>query len=334
MAASATIHSFPAMPSTLRIGLTLFPNCMPAGLLAFNDLLHAANRRSGAALFETHYVSTQRGTVECAHGLKLSASHCICELTLDAILIPGFWAESVSQAEAAVIANRELVRAIARIGKDCKVWSYCTGVILAAAAGRLAGEEATATWWLADTLLKRYSGTRWQMEKHCIFNERTATASGVNGYLPIAQALLETHVSQTALHDLIRLMVLPRPTQTHDAFQSLSLIEQPGEILRRMHTLVHSLPAEQITVQKLADALRMSQRTLARKVKAETGLATATYVRRIKLSQVGERLVLTSASIQSICEELGFSSDSNLRRMFRGVTGLTPTEYRQRFARF
>lgn len=322
------------MPRTLRIGLALFPNCMPAGLLAFNDLLHAANRRSGAALFETQYVGTRKGLVECAHGLQLTASHSISELTLDAILIPGFWAESVSQAEAALAANTELVGALARIGRRCRVWSYCTGVVLAAASGRLTGEEATATWWLADTLIKRYSDTRWQMEKHCVFNERTATASGVNGYLPIAQALLETHVSQTALHDLIRLMVLPRPTQTHDVFQSVSLIEQPGEFLRRVHTLVHSLPAEQITVQKLADALCMSQRTLARKVRAETGLATATYVRRIKLSQVGERLTLTSASIKSICEELGFSSDSNLRRMFRELTGLTPTEYRQRFARF
>lgn len=322
------------MPSTLRIGLVLFPNCMPAGLLAFNDLLLAANRRSGAALFEAHYVSTQKGPVECAHGLLLTASHGIGELTLDAILIPGFWGESADQAEAAVVANSPLVAAIARLGKGCRIWSYCTGVILAAASGRLAGEDATATWWLADTLRKRYAGTRWQIEKHCIYTRRTATASGVNGYLPIAQALMEAHVSQTALHDLIRLMVLPRPSQTHDVFQSVSLIEQPSDLLRRLHTLVQSLPAEQITVQRLADALRMSERTLARKVRAETGTAAATYARRIKLSQVGERLTLTSASLKSICEALGFSSDSNLRRMFKDLTGLTPGEYRQRFARF
>lgn len=65
------------------------------------------------------------------------------------------------------------------------------------------------TWWLADTILKRYPSIRWQSEKNCIFNEPDATASGVNGYLPIAQALIERHVSATVFHDLNRLMVLP-----------------------------------------------------------------------------------------------------------------------------
>lgn len=334
MAASDINHSFSAMTSTLRIGLVLFPGCMPAGLMAFSDMLHAANRRSGKALFEVHYVGAQSGAVECAHGVLLTATQGIAELAPDAILIPGFWAESAQQAEAVLVANAPLLGALARLDKRCSVWSYCTGVILAAAAGRLAGEDATATWWLADTLFKRYPGTRWQTEKHCIFNERTATASGVNGYLPIAQALIERHVSQTALHDLIRLMVLPRPAQAHDVFQSLSLIEQSSELLRRVHARVQKLPAEQITVQKLADELGMSERTLARKVRAETGMAAATYARRIKLSQVSERLTLTSAPIKSISDELGFSSDSNLRRTFKDLTGMTPAEYRQRFARF
>ena len=46
------------------------------------------------------------------------------------------------------------------------------------------------------------------------------------------------------------------------------------------------------------------------------------------------RLTLTSAPIKSISDELGFSSDSNLRRMFKELTELTPAAYRQRFARF
>ncbi|WP_306108906.1 helix-turn-helix domain-containing protein [Pseudomonas sp. ANT_J12] len=32
--------------------------------------------------------------------------------------------------------------------------------------------------------------------------------------------------------------------------------------------------------------------------------------------------------------ELGFSSDSNMRRMFKELTGLTPAEYRQKFGHY
>lgn len=322
------------MPDTLQIGLLLFPGCMPAGLLAFADMLHAANRRTGLALFETRFIGLHPGPVECAHGLVLQATHGLAENPIDALLIPGFWAESPQQVETALADNAALLATLARLGKGCKVWSYCTGVCLAAASGRLNGQPATATWWLADSLLKRYPKVRWQSEKNSIFNERSATASGVNGYLPIAQSLIEQYVSAEVLRDLIKLMVLPRPAQSHDAFQAISLIGQPSPLLQRMHLLVEGLPAEQVTVQRLADELGMSERTLARKVKEETDLPVAAYARRIKLSQVGERLTLTSVPVSTISAELGFSSDSNLRRMFKEMTDLTPAQYRQRFARF
>ncbi|WP_152223296.1 GlxA family transcriptional regulator [Pseudomonas sp. SCB32] len=322
------------MPRTLQIGLLLFPGCMPAGLLAFADLLHAANRRTGVELFSTQYVGVRSGPVECAHGLVLPANHGIAELALDALLIPGFWAESPQQVDATLAGNSDLLRALARLSKRCQVWSYCVGVCLAAASGRLDGQPATVTWWLAETLHRRYPRIRWQSEKNCILNAHNATASGVNGYLPIAQSLIERHVSAEVLRDLVKLMVLPRPAQSHDVFQTISLIGQPSGLLQRLHLLVESLPAEQITVQKLADGLGLTERTLARRVRSETGTAVAAYARRIKLSQVGERLTLTSASISAISEELGFSSDSNLRRMFKELTDFTPAQYRQRFARF
>ena len=101
-------------------------------------------------------------------------------------------------------------------------------VCLAAASGCLNGQPATVTWWLADTLRKRYPKIGWQSEQNSIFNQRNATASGVNGYLPIAQSLIERHVSAEIFRDLTKLMVLPRPAQSHDAFQAISLIEQIG----------------------------------------------------------------------------------------------------------
>ncbi|MCQ4312217.1 helix-turn-helix domain-containing protein [Pseudomonas stutzeri] len=325
--------SFQAMSRTLRVGLLLFPGCMPAGLLAFADMLHAANRRTGLPLFEARFIALQSGPIACAHGLVLQATHALNDGALEAILIPGFWAESAQHIDKTLAANADLVAALSRQGKRCQLWSYCVGVCLTAASGRLNNQCATVTWWLADTMLKRYPKIRWQSEKNCIFNESNATATGVNGYLPIAQSLIERHVSPAVFRDLIKLMVLPRPALSHDAFQAISLIEQPSRLLRQVHALVERLPAEQITLLKLAIELGMSERSLARKIRGETGVPAAAYARRIKLSQVSERLTLTSASVSSISAELGFSSDSNMRRMFKELTALTPAKYRQRFSR-
>lgn len=321
------------MSRPLRIGLLLFQHCMPAGLFAFADLLYAANRRTGRILFETVYVAIEGGSVACAHGVALQASS-LDSVEVDAILVPGFWAESAQQVEQALVVNAPLVAVLSEHAKRCQLWSYCTGVCLVADSGQLDHQGATITWWLVEMMVQRHKKVRWQSEQNCIFNQKTATASGVNGFLPIAQTLIEQHVSSEVLRDLIKLMVLPRPASVHSAFQAVSLMEQHGSLLRKLHVLVEQNPAEQLTVQKMADKLGLSMRTLTRKVKSETGLAVAAYARRIKLNQVSDRLTLTSSTVSAISMELGFSSDSNMRRMFKELTALTPAEYRQKFGRY
>jgi len=335
MAETDINRSFSAMTVSppLRIGLLLYPRCMPAGLFAFADLVHASNRRAGASLFEPVFVAAKTGPVECAHGQSLHAVGAVGTVTLDAILIPGFWAESPQHIARTLSDNAGLISSLARMPKNVMMWSYCTGVCLLAATGRLNKQQATVTWWLADMMRERHPNVIWQNEKTCVVNPRTATASGVNGYLPITQALIEKQLSAEAYRDLTRLMVLPRPERTHHAFQTMNLVEQPDRLLRQLYALTEQMPAVEVTVSRIARELHTAERTLARKVAAATGMPIASYLRRIKLNQVSERLILTSAPASTISAELGFSSDASMRRMFKELTALTPAEYRQEFAR-
>lgn len=328
-------RSFPAKAShaPLRVGLLLYPGCMPAGLFAFADLLHGASRRAGRTLFAPVFVAQRAGAVECAHGQSLTATASIAGAELDAVLIPGFWAESQRHVEATLAANAELLRLLAGLGRRVPLWSYCSGVCLAAATGRLNGEPATVTWWLADAMRRAFPKVRWEIERTTVWNRHCATASGVNGHLPLAQALIEQRLSAEAYQDLTRLMVLPRPARSHPVFHAMSLAQQPDGLLRELHALAQRLPATEATVARLARELGASERTLARKVAAATGSPIASYMRRIKLHQVGERLVHTSAPASAISADLGFSSDAAMRRMFKEATGMTPAQYRGAFGR-
>jgi transcriptional regulator GlxA family with amidase domain len=316
-----------------RIGLFLYPECMPAGLFAFADLMHAANLRAGNALFEPVFVAAHDGPVECAHGQLLTPACLLAGAGLDAVLIPGFWANAPAQIADALKANAAAIEQLAAQPKNVMFWSYCTGICIAAATGRLNGQKAAVTWWLADFVRERFPKAVWQTEQTSVFNVRTATASGVHGYLPIAQEFIESRLSKEYYVDLAKLMVLPRPERTHHAFRTMNLIEQPNRMLRELHRAVEQTPATEATVARLAQELAMTERTLARKVAASTGMAVASYVRRIKLNQVSERLIHTSASASAISDELGFSSDAGMRRMFKELTSLTPGQYRQAFGR-
>lgn len=321
------------MKHPFRIALLLYPGCMPAGLFAFADLLHAANRQSGRTLFSTCFASLGSEPVSGPHGARIQPDERLGTVRSDAVLVPGLWAESTNDVEQAVTHLADLRRELARRSASIQMWSYCTGVALVAATGCLDGRDATATWWLADALRLRHRRVRWRFEHDCVVGERVMTASGASGHLPIAQTLIERELGTGAFLELTRLLVLPRPAPGHSAFDATRLIEQPSSCLRALHRLVERLPAERLTSHHLATQLGMSARTLARKVAAETGSTLAAHVRRIKLNQVAQRLVLTSEPAAAISAALGFSSESNMQRAFKAVTGMTPGAYRRRHGR-
>jgi len=314
-----------------KIGLLLYPGCMPAGLFAFADLLLSANRRVGERRFEVCWVGLDCEPVDSVHGMRLQPDTPLAAANCTALLIPGLWADSEAKMAEALEVNRGLIRALAQLERNTQLWSYCTGVCLLAQSGRLNGETATATWWLADSLQARFPRVNWQFQQTQVFNRQTATASGVSGYLPIAKALIEGQLGAVAYRDISKLMVLPRPEPAAPVFRSIGLMEQADPLLRRLHLLVEKLPAQQLGVQPLADELAVTARTLARRIKALTGHAVADHVRLIKLNQAGERLILTSDPVAMISDALGFGDESSFRRTFKRVTGQTPVAYRQQF---
>ena len=314
-----------------KIGLLLYPGCMPAGLFAFADLLVAANRRVGQQLFQLCWVGLDSQPVDCAQGMRLRPQSSLAEAACTAVLIPGLWADSQARIVRALEANSGLIRALAQLPRTTQLWSYCTGVCLLAQSGRLNGEPATATWWLAPSLQQQFPKVDWQFERTQVANRLSMTASGVSGYLPIARALIEQQMGEAIYRDIARLMVLPRPEPATSVLRSIDLMENADPLLRRLHLLVERLPAQQLSVQRLADELAVSARTLARKVQTLTGNAVSDQVRLIKLNQAGERLIVTSESIGRISDALGYSDESSFRRTFKQVTGMTPAAYRQQF---
>lgn len=330
------LHSDSDTPPPLRIGLLLYPGCLPAGLFASADMLHAANRRTGRARFEVRFVAADAPAhgepALSAHGLRLDGVAAFEPERLDAVLIPGFWAESPRDVEAAIEGHGSIVAMLAAAPRRLSCWAYCTGAAWLAESGRLDGEAATVTWWLADAMKTRYPAVDWRCEQDLVSTTRTITAAGVNGHYAIVQALVEQHMPPALFRELAALMVLPRPVQPHAAFRAMSFIEQRSPLLRRLHAQVEAMPAERVTAAALAEPLAMSERTLSRKVMQETGMPVAAYARRVKLNQVSERLMLTRSSVSSIAVALGFSSESNLGRMFKDTTGMTPQAYRRRFS--
>ena len=318
------------MPSQ-KIALLLYPGCLPAGLLAAQDLFMAANLRTQRRLFEVTLVAQTDAPVRCAHGLLLSPTATLA-VEFDALIVPGFWADGLTHVITALAAHKTLITALAKLPERTQILSYCTGVSLVAKAGLLCGQRATATWWLSTYLQQHFPETDWQLQCEIVKSTRFDTAAGVHGHLLLAQSLVRTALTPSRYLELKQLMVLARPEPVLPSLQALDLIMQSAPLLRSLTQLIERAPMRGGNIQFLAAGLSLSARTLARKVRAASGYSPGAFARLVKLKQASAELSNTRASVAQIAAKLGFADESSFRRAFRQVLGIAPAKYRARFS--
>ncbi|MDB5912285.1 MAG: araC family transcriptional regulator, partial [Ramlibacter sp.] len=85
-----------------RLGLVLFPGCMPAGLFAAADMVRACNLRAGRERMQVTWVGTGRGDVPTQGGPSLRAEASLGAAGCDAWLLPGLWLASTDALDAAL----------------------------------------------------------------------------------------------------------------------------------------------------------------------------------------------------------------------------------------
>lgn len=322
----------------MKIGLLAYSGCVASGLFAFAELLEVANKRAGKRCFETKWIGVNQQNVAISTGGKKTITDIHVEGTLldddlEAILIPGFWTNHQQHVEQALNAYQPIVTSLKQLPAHTEIWSYCTAVCILAATGYLDQQPATATWWLADYAQSHSPKVAWNFSQTYVFHNRFATASGLNGYLPIAQALIEKNCGKEVLRDIIDLMILPKPETSAQPFKQIKLMTLEDKLLRTIFMWVEQTPASELNIKALAAELNQTERTLTRKVKIATKLSCASFMRLIKLHQASEYLIYSRKPINIISDILGFSDDAAFRRTFKKVSSFTPSEYRQAFQR-
>lgn len=310
---------------------------MPAGLLAMADVVRAVNRRVGSKAFEVLWLCWGNGQIRTGEGLTLTTGiaqpgHGTVP-ACDAYVIPGFWAESAQDVGRVLARHTLFIDYLRTMPRNTLLWSYCMGVTLLAAAGRLNKRHATTTWWFRDTLTERFANVRWDFSQDLLEDGSVTTASGANGYWALIAHHLSKRVHPNVLRDVEQLLLMPRPAALHPAFRPVELMAQRDAQLQRLLALVQTLPAAQLSLNAAASHLAVSSRTLSRRIQAACGIPAGAWLRLAKLRQVSDALIASRMPIKHICAQLGYADEAALHRSFKQATGMTAGQYRQLYAR-
>lgn len=243
----------------------------------------------------------------------------------DTVLVPGF--ESETLPEPALEALR------AADARGARMVSICTGAFALAAAGVLDGLRATTHWRAAPLLARRFPAVRVEADVLYVDEGRVLTSAGVAAGIDLCLHLVRRdHGARAANAIARRIVVAPQRAGGQAQFVERPVPDVGGSNLEptRVWALEHL--AEPLTVGDLARRAGYSERSFARRFRAETGTTPLQWLITQRVLEARALLEAGDLPVEAIARRCGFGSAASLRQHFRRVTRTTPTAYRAAWA--
>ncbi|MGV0644834.1 GlxA family transcriptional regulator [Mycolicibacterium sp. XJ879] len=223
------------------------------------------------------------------------------------------------------------VRAAADAGSI--ILTVCSGAFVAGAAGLLDGRPCTTHWMHADELAREYPTAK--VDRNVLYVDdgnlitSAGTAAGIDACLHLVRRELGSEVTNKIAR---RMVVAPQ----RDGGQR-QYIDQPIPVrcserfAPHLDWILANLDRPH-TVAALAARAHMSARTFARRFVEETGRTPMQWVTDQRVLYARRLLEETDLDVDRIAERSGFGTATLLRHHFRRIIGVTPSDYRRRFA--
>ncbi|MFD7525306.1 response regulator [Paenibacillus chitinolyticus] len=106
--------------------------------------------------------------------------------------------------------------------------------------------------------------------------------------------------------------------------------ERTTSVLKEAKDWIDGHFVEEITLEQAAERVHLSPHYFSKMFKRHMGATFIDYVTRLRIEKAKELMKNEELSLKEVCFEAGYKDPNYFSRVFRKVTGVSPTEYRGR----
>ncbi|RZU02382.1 GlxA family transcriptional regulator [Rivibacter subsaxonicus] len=327
---------------SLRVALLAVPDTTASTLMGLYDLLLSArrdwqmlmNRVEVAAPIEVLIVSRDGAPLRCANGVRVEPHAGFGDdprpdvVVISDLMVPP-WQPLGERYDPEAAWVRERYEAGATVA------SACSGAVLLARTGLLAGLEATSHWGYCEALQREHPDTRWQPDKALVtagVGQRLLMAGSGTSWHALALFLIARYVGAEEAMQVARINLLDWSSSSPLAYAAMSRTAQLQDpLIARCQEWAAEHYRSEAPVATMAQMSGLAERTFQRRFVQATGLAPLEYVHTLRLEEAKQMLESTELAVEAIALEVGYQDASFFGRLFRRKLGLTPAQYRKRF---
>lgn len=326
-------------PAVIHVTIVLIEGSFASTSIGPMEVFHSAgtlwNNMTGetaAPRFQVRIASIDGGSVNsmCSLGMMPECSIDEIEQT-DIILLPA----SGLDVQDHIARSTQLLPWLHKWhDRGAFIAGICTGVAYLAESGLLDGRQATTHWAVAETLRQRYPKVQWRTEHFVTEDGQMFCSGGVYAAIDLSLYMVEKFCGHEIALKCAKslLLSMPRSSQSGYALVPISAPHSDHKI-REIEEFMRSVLDREVSAEYLAERIGMGARSFVRRFKRATGHAPGAYMQLLKIASARDMLEKDNASVAVVSSRVGYSDLAFFRRLFKRHTGLTPSEYRDRFGR-
>lgn len=229
--------------------------------------------------------------------------------------------------------NKELIPwIIEQRSKGAEVASLCLGAFLLASTGLLAGKKCSTHWGSANEFRTMFPDVELVDGKIITEENGIYSSGGANSYWNLLLYLVEKFVGRDAAIFASKIFAIDIERESQSAFMIFKGQKQhTDEDIRKAQDFIEANYQEKITVDQLAEMCAIGRRSFERRFKKATNNTVVEYIQRIKVEAAKQRLESSRKNINEVMFDVGYTDTKAFRDVFKGITGLTPAEYRNKY---
>jgi len=295
------------------------------------DVFAEANSQAGRDVYRLVVAAGAPGPVHSSSGVRLMPDWVIgrdIEDAIDTLLVAGC-------PNAAEVPVNRVVDWLRRRAPDARRFgSVCSGAFFLAAAGLLDGRRVTTHWAVAGQLAKQFPQVTVDEDAIHVSDGPVRTAAGVTAGLDLALALVREDLGREIAMRVASQLVMffKRPGGQMQFSRKGESAPAGRAALQELQRWIAANPELDHSVANLARRMDISPRHFSRLFRNEVGITPATWVEEARVSMARRLLEQGNDLPKQVAAHCGFADADTLRRAFARHVGVTPAEYRKRFA--
>ena len=317
-------------PARLDIGLLLYPGAQRAAVHGLADLFLVANRVAAElGAIELPAVRISFWQADEARQLQPAPeSPPAVASELQVLIIP----PSLESAPQGELLERHRASLCQLHGHGTVLASVCIGVFFIAASGLLDGRPACTHWNYVHSLAQRFPRVRVEAQQPLLDDGDIVTSAGLMAWTELGLRLLERFMGATVARETARyLAVDPVAAPLPGAVFNPRLDHGDEAVLKVQHWLQGN-GGQDADLASMAACAGLEERTFLRRFRAATGLRPTEYCQQVRVGRACRLLEFTRRNVEQIAWGVGYQDPGAFRKVFQRITGLTPSDYRRRFA--